>query len=190
MANLRAKDFDFGVPKTLAFRGPGAGVPTKIAGADPQVRFNTTAGDSVYLDEIPAGDVERELQELGIAYGETFRLQRARTSHGGSRFIVERAAPGRNADSGGHNVPERSHDVSYTQDVPPAQAAQSRVAAAAQPITPTSAKFLAAYMVAVDTLLETKVYAQRKGLALEIHCEDVRALAATLVISADKTGGR
>jgi hypothetical protein len=50
-------------------------------------------------------------------------------------------------------------------------------------------KFLAAYMVAIDTLLETKTYAQRKGLALEIHCEDVRALAATLIIDQQKNGG-
>ena len=56
-------------------------------------------------------------------------------------------------------------------------------------VNAATVRFVAAYKSAVDVLLEAKTYAHSRGLALDIHCEDVRALAATLIISADK-GGR
>lgn len=49
-------------------------------------------------------------------------------------------------------------------------------------ITPVVARLMASYMAAVDTLLETQVYAHRKGLVLAVTCEDVRCCAATIFI--------
>jgi hypothetical protein len=49
-------------------------------------------------------------------------------------------------------------------------------------MSPASMKFMSAYKAAIDILLESRGYAQRQGLALEIKCEDVRCLAATLII--------
>jgi hypothetical protein len=57
-----------------------------------------------------------------------------------------------------------------------------------QPLMPVTGKFMAAYKAAIDTLVEAKVYAQRQGLAIDIRCEDVRCLAATIMI--DAKGGR
>jgi hypothetical protein len=72
-------------------------------------------------------------------------------------------------------------------EAPPAQPPAQRVAApvaAPPPITPQSQRFMAAYKDAIDVLLEARAYAQRQGLALEIRCEDVRCLAATVMIDA------
>lgn len=55
------------------------------------------------------------------------------------------------------------------------------------PTTTTGGKLLAAYMLSIDTLLESQTYAKRKGLELAITCEDVRCLAATIYI--DSKGG-
>lgn len=80
-------------------------------------------------------------------------------------------------------VAETPHAV--TQPLPQ----QSQHSAASPSVSAATLRFVAAYKSAIDVLLEAKTYAQTRGLALEIHCEDVRALAATLIISADK-GGR
>jgi hypothetical protein len=40
-------------------------------------------------------------------------------------------------------------------------------------------------MTAIDVLLESQIYAQRKGLVIAITCEDVRCLAATCFINAE-----
>ena len=73
--------------------------------------------------------------------------------------------------------------------VQPPQVQQVQHSASSPSASAATVRFVAAYKSAIDVLLEAKTYAQTCGLALEIHCEDVRALAATLIISADK-GGR
>jgi len=182
MAIIRQNHFDYGVPRTLGFKAPGKNVPSKVG--DPQVCFATIAGDSVYLDEAPAGDIEREMRSLGIAYGEEFRLTRAKTSHGGSRFVVERVT-GR--DSGGHNVPQRSdaYEEPMQRSAPP-QVAQ---VATVQTITPASAKLMACFMQSIDAIAEAQAYATRKGLGITFSSEDIRATAISCWISACKDGG-
>lgn len=61
-------------------------------------------------------------------------------------------------------------------------------ATVAPSVNAATARFVAAYKSAVDVLLEAKTYAQGRGLALEIRCDDVRCLAATMMIHAE--GGR
>jgi hypothetical protein len=62
-------------------------------------------------------------------------------------------------------------------------------APAAKEFSTVSLRFMAAYKDATDILIEEKAYAQSRGLALEIRCEDVRCLAATIMIDQQK-GGR
>lgn len=50
-------------------------------------------------------------------------------------------------------------------------------------ITPVTAKFMGAYVAAVDILVEARIYAKRKDLVFDIRCEDVRCLAATIMIN-------
>lgn len=182
------------VPAVLAIMRAGESVPSNFTRGGFDVLFKTDGGDQLYMEPEKAGDIEREMQQLGIRYGEQMQLTKIKQSHGRHAYRVERLR-----DSGGHNVPERSAGYNAPPappppPPPPAHAPRYSEAAAlpplpSNPVTPASAKFLAAYMVAIDTLIESRVYAQRKGLALEIHCEDVRALAATLIIDAQK-GGR
>ncbi len=98
-----------------------------------------------------------------------------------------------------HTNPDRVRNGSGTGQAAPApmlEAKQSQVttqplnhSAETHPITPLTAKFLAAYCIAVDVLAEARIYAQRKGLPIDFRGEDVRALAATLVIDQQR-GGR
>jgi hypothetical protein len=195
MANLRAKDFGFGAPKTVAFKAPGVTAASSIG--DPQVKFAMASGDVLYLDEGPAGDIERGLRELGIQYGEEFRLTRAKTSHGGSRFEVARLR-----DSGGHNVPERqqrsapsndAYDQRFDEPAPSSRAeweARQRgpaPVATVQPVRPTSAKLSGTVCAMLDAMNEAAVYAERIGLG--ITSEDLRALIITAFIDNAK-GGR
>jgi hypothetical protein len=152
----------------------------------------------IWLDAEDASDIEREIRALGIRTGEPIRVTKIRQPRGGGHsFRVERpsgsgsgsAAPAR--PSREEMLLEQSVAIARTEGPqafrhnahvmpsPPAEA----------PAPPINAKFLAAYMVSVDVLLETRAYAQRKGLALDIRCEDVRALAATLVIDQQKCVG-
>jgi hypothetical protein len=186
MATLRTKDFKIGQPIELALRSiepkqaPDNGFPGSGG-----MMFSTSVG-AVYLDDESAREVIEEIRANDVGPGELVRLMKCKTSHGGSRFTVERVG-GR--DAGGHNVPDRGPRYEYDEPQRTAVAVvpQRSAATVAQPITPASAKFLAAYMVAIDTLIEAQVYAQRKGLMLTIACEDVRCLAATFVI---QEGGR
>ena len=72
----------------------------------PQVQYTTVDDGIFWLDPEPASDVEREMKRLGIRAGEFFRLTKTKTSHGGHRFVVDRAG-----DAGGHNVPQSAKPV-------------------------------------------------------------------------------
>lgn len=80
----------------------------------------------------------------------------------------------------------------YAASTPPAQRSAAPVQLPhpqAGPLSPTSLRFMGAYKDAVDALLETQGYAKSKGLLLDIRCEDVRCLAATMMIQASKDAG-
>lgn len=172
-----------GVPTILAIQRAGENVPSNFTRGGFDVLFKTTDGDQLYVEPERAGDIEREMQALGIRYGEPMQLTKHKTTHGGHAYRVERLP---NRDAGGHNVPERSAGYSAPQTPPAPRYAEPAAAA----VTPTSARLLAAYMLAVDTLLETQVYASRKGLQLTVTTEDVRCLAATVLIEQSKGGAR
>lgn len=186
--------FETGVPAILALKfAEGKLVDTRYGD---EFQFTTTDERIFWLKPEAARDVHDELRAQGIKVGEEFKLTKCKTSHGGSRFVVERAVSPRRGDAGGHHVPERARQASEapapTWDdlnrVAPHVDSAATIAATAEP-TPASLRFMGAYKDAVDTLIEMRVYAQRKGLALEIRCEDIRCLAATIMIDAQK-GGR
>ncbi|HEY6343440.1 MAG TPA: hypothetical protein VIY49_18240 [Bryobacteraceae bacterium] len=81
-------------------------------------------------------------------------------------------------------------EIRQAQPVPAPQRTQPTSTPVPEPIAPVAARYMAAYQIAVDMLLEARTYAQRKGLPLEIRCEDVRCLAATLMIDAQRGDAR
>jgi hypothetical protein len=172
--------FTQGVSEIIALKfDSGKNVTNKFG---EQVQYSTVDDRIFWLDPDPAGDVERGLQELGIRAGQEFRLTKVKTSHGGSRFVVERQPEARR-DAGGHNVPARSD--AYAAPVAASYAAATP--SAQTPITPASMKFCAAMMSMVDAMRETKAYAQRCGI--DMSTEDLRCLAVTAFIN-DSKGGR
>lgn len=159
---------------------PGKMVPSMGGDAPSEVCFTLVDGRPWYVPQVIADHI--------YAQGIQARQQIEVTALGRKKTEVaitpiQARMPTRSA--------ERDYTPELTQSISNALARPVAVAPPAAPLPEVTInqKFLAAYMVAVDTLLETKVYAQRKGLALEIHCEDVRALAATLIIDQQK-GGR
>jgi len=146
-----------------------------------RVLFSTVDERVLYLDQEEA----RELEALGIPKEVPFSITRVRTGKGGTRCEFARlngAAEKAAAPNGSARVPQ-AHDTPVYPEVPAVSSLGSPDLTGR--ITPVAAKLLASYMTAVDTLLETQVYAQRKGLVIAITCEDVRCLAATVFISAE-----
>ncbi len=123
-----------------------------------RVMFSTACNRILYLDQ----DEARELERMGIAKDVPFTV----TKRNGHCEFAFNGAGVPTAPAPSASQSDRSHDT-------PNQ------------IGPVAARLMASYMTAVDTLLETQVYAQRKGLVLAITCEDVRCLAATVFINAD-----
>jgi hypothetical protein len=208
--------FKAGVPVPVALKfDTGKNCDGKFG---PQVQYTTVDDGIFWLDPEPASDVEREMKRLGIRAGEFFRLTKTKTSHGGHRFVVERAG-----DAGGHNVPQPQKPVGreYVATGPaPAMTdeqsrefwgtpshtealleksidmARDRGPAAftssepPQRITAQSTKLMACFMQAIDAVTEAQAYCGRKGLGITFTSEDVRSTAIACWISACKEGGR
>jgi hypothetical protein len=195
----------------------GREYPSNIPGAPPQIMFSLVDGRRVFWPAPfaqslkAAGIVAKvpfEVCKAEIAKGRTQLQFKALRASGGTS---ERAAPASvNASAGratqGESRIQHPHaaaslpaapDLSAWsandyEDAPATRlytAPEVRNEAPAL-VTPIGAKLLSAYMVAVDTLIEMRVYAQRKGLEVAISCEDIRCLAATIVIDAKQGGGR
>jgi hypothetical protein len=181
MATLRAKDFTPGIPFDLTLTSLSVTeAPDNGYGAAWVFRSNL---GSIYLPEAPARAIITQLETQGIQPNEAIRFTQVKTIGNGSRWIVDRAP------SLQRQLEDSLANVRSIQSVPPAQPAQPIAAPPApEPARPQtqSLRFMGAYKDAIDVLLEAKEYAQRKGLAIEIRCEDVRALAATIMIDAQK----
>lgn len=187
-----------GVPAVIAITRAGESVPSTYTKGGYDVLFKTADGDALYVDPERAGDIEREMQQLGIGYGDQMQLTKHKTSHGGHAYRVERlrqsevrgnayrdsaervgAAPAARTASAGRTsaINERS-EQSKSTPAPPAPAMS----------TATSC-MCSAMMAAVDAAIETQAYAARKGLGLTFSEESVRAIGLSIYISACK-GGR
>jgi hypothetical protein len=135
----------------------------RLAGVQPRVPFELMrpSAHEVRVKTIDANDYT---SELGGRNG---------NPAGGS----EASAPPVSVHGNNHsqekevNIPARSIEIQHSNG----------------PTNPAGAKFMGAYKAAIDVLIEAQVYAKRQGLLMEVHCEDVRCLAAVMMIQA---GGR
>lgn len=145
----------------------------------PQVMFTLTDGKVMF---VPAS-FAAAMREAGITAKTPFEILKAEIAKGRTQLQF-RSLSGAGAALTAP-VPPTNAPANYTSpdhSVPQAPAPGEALA-------PMAARFSAADMVAIDTLIAAREYAQRKGLALEIRCEDVRARAATIMIEQAK-GGR
>lgn len=172
------------VPQVVALAySDGKEFPSKHAGAPPQVMFTLVDGRRVFWPQPFAVS----LRNSGIAANVPFEVVKREVAKGKTELQFRLIAPPPAAPA----PPATHYDNAY-RDHTPAPHYPEAPAPAPLPsnaLTPIAARFSAADMVAIDTLIAAREYAQRKGLALEIRCEDVRARAATIMIEQSK-GGR
>jgi hypothetical protein len=195
---------EYGVPQTFALKfKEGKSVESRFPGG--RVMFTAIDDRKLFLDDEDANDLERAMYGLSIGVADFMRVTKIRHPRGGGHSIrVERVEE--REDPGTLAVPRAQPDADPgTRRAARIAAAPSRIEAQLEKslhmaresgpaafiapapehqaaVTAASVNFVAAYMTAIDVLIEAKAYAQRKGLAIEVRCEDVRCLAATLVI--------
>jgi hypothetical protein len=194
MSALRAKDFTPGVPVALMLRS----TEPKMApdnGFGSAMMFSSSAGP-IYLDPDPAREIVDQLQQLAIRPNELIRIIKIKTSHGGHRWHVERpakiqgdieTAPAAGSDkktAARTSSAEETNNSNNTEET-------KRLVEPLQPngtpvITPQSAKMCAAFMAAVDAIIEVQAYATRRGLGLTFSEESVRAIGLTIYIGEDR----
>lgn len=175
-----------------------------------QVLFTATDDRIFYLDPEPASDIETRIRELGIRTGEPFRLTKIKHQRGGGiSFRVDRVANEtdleRTLTRSIAAQEKRRASVPFREQTPTAiRAPQIEPAAAKdqQEIQPGSdhnaahnasgisrtGAMVAAMCAAVDAVLETQVYAARKGLGVTFSEESVRAIGLSIYSSACKDG--
>lgn len=194
------------VPEIIALKfEDGKEFPSNYEGSAPRVMFTLVDGRVIYLPKPFAESIKNngigantpfEICKREVANGKTqlqFRgVRTAGPDSFGNKKTAPAVAPANAAPLSQPALQQPSQDKQHSNGTAPAR--YSEVPALpplpSNPVTPIGAKLLAAYMLSVDTLLETQVYATRKGLALAITTEDIRCLAATIFIEQNKQGGR
>jgi hypothetical protein len=171
----------------------GREFPSKIAGAPPQVMFTLVDGRRVFWPQ-PFAD---SLRNSGIEANMPFEVVKRETEKGRTQLQFRAVQKVTQPAPRQQDAPAQTLERIYTAPaIAVANAVHERASGPTNtehrnhtaPASPQSARFMSAYKDAIDVLLEARVYAQRQGLALEIRCEDVRCLAATIMI--DAKGGR
>jgi hypothetical protein len=171
------------------------------------VMFTAVDDRRLFLNTEDAGEFEHALKDLNVQPAEFIKVTRVKhgTARGGGFSIrvelVEDPQPPpikqltdrdytRNLEQSIANAAEaRRVQAQRRADEPssPVRVSDDSPTANVASLSPTSLRFMGAYKDAVDALIQTQGYAKSKGLLLEIRCEDVRCLAATMMIQA---GGR
>lgn len=182
------------VPEIIAFMtDDGKEFPSNYENSPARVRFDLVDGRMIYL---PKPFVE-SIKNNGIGARTPFEIVKREVANGKTqlqfRAVHEKAAPAVAPPSAAPSQPavQSGKDKQHSNGTAPprySEATQLPTLPSA-PLTPQSTRFMAAYKDAIDVLLEARTYAQRQGLAIEIRCEDVRCLAATILIS-NKENGR
>ena len=172
-----------------------AGLPKK------QKMFTLVDGRVMYLDLYPAGKIEEQLAAQQIGSGEYVSLCKAEVKQGNQRGIqyqVQRRDPPTNGNgANGSGKPPAPPAVSQPSNASPNQqtngSASNGHAPSSQPsaVSNQPSKLAAALITAVDAVVATRKHAAAIGFTLpdDLSWEDLRALAATAIISADKNGG-
>lgn len=156
----------------------------------------------IWMDYEDASNLVIELRRLKIAVGDPIRVTKIKHPRGGGHgYLVARAdaaqvAPAWVTEDAPEEATPIEAQLAHSVHLVRTQGPQVFQRPAAQPVTvapaeasPQSARFMLAYKDAIDVLLDARAYAQHKGLAIEVRCEDVRCLAATIIIQ-NTQGGR
>ena len=172
----------------------------------PQVLFTCEDDARLYLDCEDGSDVERQLADLGVQRNEGVILTKIRHPRGGghsrrvaraepnedAKFVEQlrgsdRACPAAEGRTGGSE--NLAADAAPAIAETPKPAIQTHTNTAA-PATPEAAGMMAAMCAAVDAIIETHAYAQRRGLGVTFSEESVRAIGLSIYIGQQRAGAR
>jgi len=192
--------FETNVPQLLSLAfSEGKPVVSPMTGA--QLMFSTVDADRFYVPPI-VGD---KLKEHGVTARQQFELCKRQVgrsiewqvrTHNATAGAVSEATPtaapvrslkgtasqGYNSDVHDDRSLTAALDATYTaiaQPPPPA----------AREISPRAKQMMAAMLDAVDVVIETERYLERRGLEVQAEFESIRAIAATFFIQESKGGG-
>lgn len=199
---------EYGVPQTFALKfTEGKSVESRFPGG--RVMFTAIDERKLFLDDEDANDLERTLHGLGIGKGDFIRVTKIRHPRGGGHSIRveavdEREDPGTLAVSRVKPDPDPAarrparmtaqprtasreevlleKSVAMARESGPAAFAAATQTSAPLAVTAASSQMCAAMCAAVDSIIETQAYAQRRGLGVTFSEESVRAIGLTIFI--------
>jgi hypothetical protein len=192
--------FETNVPRVLSLAfSEGKPVVSPMTGA--QLMFSTVDADRFYVPPI----VGEKLKEHGVTARQQFELCRRQVgrsiewqvkTHNAAADAVSQATPTAapvrtvnettpkeyNSNVYGDRSFTEALDATYTGMSEPAQSAP-------RTISPRAKQMMAAMLDAVDVVIETERYLERRGLEVQAEFESIRAIAATFFIQGCKGGG-
>ena len=187
MGILRVRDLPFNQPYPLAFAAPLDGEAAQSQ-YGPQRMFSTTAG-ALYLDIKYANQIIEAIQRQGIQPGQNSLLRKTKAGNE-LVFTVEPAqpvalgpvyaAPVSNGQTNGHNGASNGYSA------PPAAPPPSPAEPLSGAVQAISARMMGCFMAAIDALVESQAYADRRGLKVTFTSEDVRSVAISCYIQCGK----
>jgi hypothetical protein len=192
--------FETNVPQLLSLAfSEGKPVVSPMTGA--QLMFSTIDADRFYVPPI-VGD---KLKEHGVTARQQFELCKRQVgrsiewqvkTHNAAAGAVSEATPTaapvrtlKGTASQGYNS-DVHDDRSMTGALDATYAAMSQPTQPAfREISPRAKQMMAAMLDAVDVVIETERYLERRGLEIQAEFESIRAIAATFFIQGCKGGG-
>jgi hypothetical protein len=193
--------FETNVPQLLSLAfSEGKPVVSPMTGA--QLMFSTVDADRFYVPPI----VGEKLKEHGVTARQQFELCKRQVgrsiewqvkTHNAAEGAVSEATPtaapvrslkgtasqGYNSDVHGDRPLTATLDATYTAISEPPPSGSTRE------ISPRAKQMMAAMLDAVDVVIETERYLERRGLEVQAEFESIRAIAATFFIQESKGGG-
>jgi hypothetical protein len=191
--------FETNVPQLLSLAfSEGKPVVSPMTGA--QLMFSTVDADRFYVPPI-VGD---KLKEHGVTARQQFELCKRQVgrsiewqvkTHNAAAGDVSEATPTaapvqsrKGTSPQGYN--SNVHDRSLTTALDATFAAMSKpTSPASREISPRAKQMMVAMLDAVDVVIETERYLERRGLEVQAEFESIRAIAATFFIQGCKGGG-
>jgi hypothetical protein len=192
--------FETNVPQLLSLAfSEGKPVVSPMTGA--QLMFSTVDADRFYVPPI-VGD---KLKEHGVTARQQFELCKRQVgrsiewqvrTHNAAAGAVSEATPtaapvrsvkgtapqGYNSNVHGDRSLTDALDATYT-------AMSEPTPLGSREISPRAKQMMAAMLDAVDVVIETERYLERRGLEVQAEFESIRAIAATFFIQGCKGGG-
>jgi hypothetical protein len=190
--------FETNVPQLLSLAfSEGKPVVSPMTGA--QLMFSTVDADRFYVPPI----VGAKLKEHGVTARQQFELCKRQVgrsiewqvkTHNAAAGAVSQAtptaAPVRTVNETTSKEYNGNRDRSMTAALDATYTAMSELALSApRNISPRAKQMMAAMLDAVDVVIETERYLERRGLEVQAEFESIRAIAATFFIQESKGGG-